>query len=456
MQRIWRDSKLGGSDVFAEEIISKFQNTALLLAVLSPRYIESEWCTRELNEFCGWLDSLDQLKIEHKSRIIKVIKIPVESDDGIPEVMKTVLGHQFYDVSEDNIPIELDPIFGAEMASKFHVKIAKLAWEIAQILKLLEPNVRSAAAAAPIVAEKPKLPTVYLAECSFDQRDLREALDAELKGHGYRVLPEQPLAREEVVYVAQVSKLLEQCQLSIHLVGSAMGAVPDGPSQKSILALQSDLALQFSRKHNLRRIICMPENLLSQQPEQSAFIERLRTNADELIGADLLITSQPETLKSAIHAALEKIEQDEKQPPVANQHNRNLIYLVCDERDLHHTMPLRKHLISRGYEVEVPLFTGEAATVRQANIDLMQAAAAILLYYGEGSEAWKRSVEAELRKLGGSGSAKMPTYTYVAEPSTDHKVELIDLGSSRVIDGLGGFSEQQCVPFLEAMERRAK
>src|SRR5579862_1446606 len=131
--RIWRDSKLGGSDVFAEEIIAKFQNTALLLAVLSPRYIESEWCTRELNEFCSWLDSLDQLKIEHKSRIIKVIKIPVESDDGIPEVMKTVLGHQFYDVSEDNIPIELDPIFGAEMASKFHVKIAKLAWEIAQI-----------------------------------------------------------------------------------------------------------------------------------------------------------------------------------------------------------------------------------------------------------------------------------------------------------------------------------
>src|ERR1700744_48293 len=49
---IWRDSKLAGNDIFGDEIISQFPKTAVLLSVLSPRYLESEWCTREIQEFC--------------------------------------------------------------------------------------------------------------------------------------------------------------------------------------------------------------------------------------------------------------------------------------------------------------------------------------------------------------------------------------------------------------------
>ena len=46
--RIWRDEKLQGNDAFAEEIVGQFPNVALLVSVLSPRYVKSEWCIREL------------------------------------------------------------------------------------------------------------------------------------------------------------------------------------------------------------------------------------------------------------------------------------------------------------------------------------------------------------------------------------------------------------------------
>ena len=46
--RIWRDDKLDGNDVFADEIVDQFAKTALLVSILSPRYVRSEWCTREL------------------------------------------------------------------------------------------------------------------------------------------------------------------------------------------------------------------------------------------------------------------------------------------------------------------------------------------------------------------------------------------------------------------------
>ena len=50
--KIWRDAKLQGNDVFAKEIIEQFPKTALLISVLTPRYVQSEWCTREVREFC--------------------------------------------------------------------------------------------------------------------------------------------------------------------------------------------------------------------------------------------------------------------------------------------------------------------------------------------------------------------------------------------------------------------
>src|ERR1700758_3723760 len=50
--RIWRDEKVCGNDIFGSEIIAQFAQTALLVSVLSPRYLKSEWCTREVQEFC--------------------------------------------------------------------------------------------------------------------------------------------------------------------------------------------------------------------------------------------------------------------------------------------------------------------------------------------------------------------------------------------------------------------
>jgi hypothetical protein len=45
---IWRDDKLRGNDVFADEIVDQFPETALLVSIVSPRYLMSEWCLREI------------------------------------------------------------------------------------------------------------------------------------------------------------------------------------------------------------------------------------------------------------------------------------------------------------------------------------------------------------------------------------------------------------------------
>jgi hypothetical protein len=42
-----------GNDYFADTILERFPRIAALVSVLSPRYVHSEWCTRELKAFCS-------------------------------------------------------------------------------------------------------------------------------------------------------------------------------------------------------------------------------------------------------------------------------------------------------------------------------------------------------------------------------------------------------------------
>ena len=446
---IWRDHKLAGNDIFSDEIISQFPKTAVLVSVVSERYLKSKWCTDEVREFCKAAEQSAGLSIENKCRIVKILKSPLESDEPLPTVMKALLGYQFYHLDEDNTPLELDPAYGAEMAQKYNVRMAKLAWEIAQILKLMA---KTGSACPPVAETQSSRPVVYLAECSYDQRDARDAIDAELKCHGYRVLPDNQLARDEATYVAQVTELLEKCSLSVHLIGNNYGAVPDGPSQKSIVVLQNELAMQLSRKRGLRRIIWLPDGTTSKHQEHSDFILQLQTNPEAQFGADLITSTQREIIKGAIHAALQKLQGT---PASAARSAQKMIYLICDERDRKSTIPLRKFLVSRGYEVELPVFEGDAATVRQANQDLVQQSAGVLVFYGEGGDAWKRSIDSELRKFSGTRDAAtpFPVFTCLAAPETNAKRDLVDMEEPDLLNCLGGFSEEAIQPFLRALER---
>src|SRR4051794_14871890 len=196
--RIWRDAKLSGNDVFAAEIVAQFPKTAALLSIVTPRYVESEWCSREAWEFCRAAEQSAGVLIENKARVFKVIKTPVDHERPLPPLMKSVRGYQFYDLQEDQAPLEFDPAYGAEMGQKYNIKVAQLAWEIAQLIAKLRASGVSDKSAAPDAKSRP---AVYLAECSYDRRDSREAMQAELRRHGYAVLPETQLPRDEGDYI---------------------------------------------------------------------------------------------------------------------------------------------------------------------------------------------------------------------------------------------------------------
>ncbi len=449
--KIWRDEKLRGNDVFAEEIVEQFPRTALLVSVLTPRYVNSAWCTREVREFCERAEQTGGVVVENKARIFKVIKTPVDTEAALPEVMKNVLGYEFF-IVEDGAPLELDSAYGEKFAQDYNRKVVKLGWDVAQLLKKLATDTRSSAP-APATPATAK-PTIYLAECSYDRREAREMLEGDLRLHGYTILPDQTLPREEAEYVAAVERLLARCALSIHLVGESYGAVPDGPSQKSLVVLQNEVAVRRSKSAALPRVIWLRDGVQSTHPQQQAFIAALHQDAEAQCGADL-ITGDLEECKAATHATLKKLEKPAPAKPAeqATVDGARLIYLLCDEKDRKATVPLRKFFRGHGFAVETPVFEGDATAVREANQKLLVTGDAILLFYGAGDEAWKHTVDNELRKMPGyrSGKPLLASYTYLADPTTSDKEDLLDMDEPHLIKGFGNFAESALAEFMHAL-----
>jgi len=456
--KIWRDDKLQGNDVFTDEIISQFTQTAVLVSILTPRYLNSDWCTREAREFCECAAQSGGVTIHNRARIFKVLKSPVDTQESLPAPLKNTLGYEFFTM-EDGTPLELDSAYGEKFAQDYNRKVGKLAWDIAQLLKQLTAinvactNGEGSCATAKAIAPKP---TVYLAECSYDQKKVREILEGDLRRHGYTVLPDQQLPRDEADYVATVEQLLARCTLAIHLVGAGYGSVPDGPSQKSVVVLQNEIATQKSKSGTLSRLIWLPEGTSSKQVPQQAFIETLHQNAEAQFGADL-ITGDLETLKTSIYSVLKKLEQPEPQPTENQsdlQDRDKLIYLICSEKDRKATLPLRKYFRERGWDVALPAFEGDATAVRNAHRQLMTTCDAVILFYGAGDEAWKRTLDNELKKLRSyrGGNPLLASVTYLATPMTSDKEDLIDMAESHLVNGIEGVPESEIDALLPVMQ----
>jgi hypothetical protein len=104
-------------------------------------------------------------------------------------------------------------------------------------------------------------------------------------------------------------------------------------------------------------------------------------------------------------------------------------------------------------ETKLPLFAGEASAVREANEQLLATCDAVLLFYGTGDEAWKYAIDSDHRKIRAYRGAR-PLWaraTYLSEPLTDHKQDMIDMEEAAVINGLAGFEEEAMGDFLQAI-----
>jgi hypothetical protein len=406
--RIWRDPKLQGNDIFADELTGRYKHAAVLVSVITPRYVSSPWCQRELTGF--WqVASSTGVPLGNKARIFKVVKTLVERE-SLPAPVQPLLGYEFYRLQTGSgRPQEFNKVYGPDAERDFWVRLNDLAYDLADLLKLLDPADTPAAAGKPVA---------YLAATTSDLQPQREALRRELLRHGYNVLPkvELPLLAAEIERCVAVD--LQQCQVAIHPVGAAHGIVPEG-GVESLPALQARLAAERARAGTLARLVWIAPGPASADARQREFVQALRNDPAPGSGSDLLETPFEE-LKSVVFARLLAAEQPKPAPPAGAAAR---IYVVCDARDLDAAGPLQEHLFGLGFEVTLPAFEGDEVQLREDHERQLRECDALLIYFGAGGELWLRQKLGELRRLSALGRTApvRSAAICIAPPSTPAK-----------------------------------
>jgi len=97
--------------------VEKRMNATAFVAVITPRYLRSAWCIKELETFKPTIS-------DGSSNLYPVYRFPIDNRDEIPAHARDMLGYVFY-IHEDGIPIELEAD-----SRRFLIVVATLASDI--------------------------------------------------------------------------------------------------------------------------------------------------------------------------------------------------------------------------------------------------------------------------------------------------------------------------------------
>jgi len=470
--RIWRDPKLQGNDVFADKLVERLPRVALLVSVISPRYVRSDWCLRELSEFVKATAATGGPRLGDKVRVFKVVKTPVPHGEH-PEQLRDILGYEFFALDPDSGRArEFSQTADTEAQKQYWAKLDDLAHDIAEFLQSMESqrapsprvdDITRAVMPTPVESGPQPEPqpqpqreqqTVYLADTSFDLRDKRDAIKRELHGRGHIVVPDRPLPLVDSECRQFVREQLAGCRLSVHLIGETYGLVPEGGTE-SLVVLQNELAIERSLADtDFIRLIWKQPELSSEDDRQQRFIEHLETDARIQVGADVLETTL-EDFKTTINNRLAQPKKSAVKEEAVGESSAELvrIYLICDQRDGAATAELEDCLFDKGYEVTLPVFEGDEAQVRRDHEENLSICDAVLLYYGAGNELWMRRKLREVQRSAAYGRAKpmVAKAIYTAPPSSPEK-EHLRTREAIVLHQEGSFSQVVLEPFLAQLK----
>jgi hypothetical protein len=441
--KIWRDRKLGGNDVFNDTLVIELSKTAILLSVVSPRYFLSPSCRRELDDFFRVAAQNGGLQINDKLRLFKVMKTYVPLDEHPPE-LKEMLGYEFYAVDQASGRFrEYDNEIGpkGEKDKRYWDRLEDLAQDICLLLKRMI-NQQST---HPIVPDEAGA-TIYLAETSSDLTDERDKVKRELQQYGHVVLPDKALPLEGPPLQEAVRDYLKRSRLSVHLIGENYGIIPEMETDRSIVRLQEELAVERGDDAQFSRLIWMPPGLQPKDARQQKFVVDLQNSFTSHNGSELLQVKL-EDLKTIIQSKL--IHKSKPAPAPTDDAGTARVYLICDQSDVEAVGPLQDYFFERGCEVTLPLAEGSEAEVFQDHKENLLLCDAVVIFQGRASEGWLRMKLRELLKLPGYGRTEplLGKAIYVGGPESPTK-ERFRTREAVVIRNYGDFTPAPVEPFI--------
>ncbi len=369
-------------------------NAAILVTVLTKEFIQSGRCLDNVETF---YKATATSKI---NRVFKVLKAPLTIQEQPPR-LRDLIGYDMYQLdTETGLEKEYVDFFSQEAEKQYWMKLVDLAYDIHEaLLQLKDGDVKSE------IKNIYKRKTIYLAETGHDLSVQRNIIKRELQRHGYIVLPKNTLPTQVTEVERAIKRDLEESSLSIHLVGSAYGEIPDG-ANLSIVDIQNKLAAETTlkkrqNKEEFSRLIWISQNLKNASDRQRAFIDTIKRDTEAQEGAEIL-QNPLEDFKNIIREEL--LESQERKH--VDETGGKLIYLVHDKIDDTEVKPFREVIEKSGFKILSPDFEGELLEVRKRHIENLRNFDGAIIFKGKVNDQWVRMKVLDLLKAPGFGRKK--------------------------------------------------
>jgi hypothetical protein len=448
--KIFRDPRLQLLGEFSEQIVQTLDRSAAFIGILSPRYVDSDWCIREIDKFC---------ELTGANRIIKIVKTaydepaPESKAREILEKVKNVLECRFYNEDEqtgrfNDLQPEIDK---ADIPTALD-KTDAIVQDLTKLLKQLRSDARpqpaitvttttTTTATTTVAAASESRVKVFLAATTRDLVKTRDEIKTELSQYQIDVLPNTPLPDDATELITEIRGDLGNAKLSIHLLGANYGSVPELET-RSVPRIQYDLANELRTAGKLTQLIWMPDGLSAADDRQRQFVEEVRNNSAEFLRAKI------EDLKSEIHKKLAPTPSN----PWADDGPDDLINLSLffhpdDEASV---SALYSYLILDEFlKVKLPLKEADSLESHRA---FLQTSDAVLLYYGSADQNWVVNMWRQIQRQV-SASRKKPLLAkaiYAGSPSTPEKdlLQSDEDDDPLIIKNYGRFTPQHLNRFI--------
>ncbi|GCC49878.1 DUF4062 domain-containing protein [Chryseotalea sanaruensis] len=371
-------------------------NVGVLATVLSKDFIQSGRCLDNVETFYKAIQNSER----KANRVFKVFKAPLSNQEQPPR-LRELIGYEMYQIdTETGDTKEYTDYFSLEAERQYWMKMVDLAYDIFDSLMQLRAMGKGTE-----IRNIYKRKNIYLAETGHDLSVQRNIIKRELIRHGYIVMPQQTLPGTLGELEKVVKKDLEECSLSIHLIGSAYGEIPEG-SERSIVDIQNRLSAERSSRAKqsdgeFSRLIWISPVIANASDRQKSFIESIKRDVEAQEGAEILQTPLEDFKNIMREELVESLERKGSGAELGKS-----VYLVHDRVDQQEVKALAEVIEKSGYKVLLPEFEGELLDLRKKHIDNLRSFDAAIIFKGKVNEQWVRMKVLDLLKAPGFGRKK--------------------------------------------------
>ncbi|MEW5804520.1 MAG: toll/interleukin-1 receptor domain-containing protein [bacterium] len=431
---LWMDYRLSLHEPITPELLSTIEHSAVLVVILSPGYLASEWCQRERNTFLQMVRD----RPRRNSRIFVVERDKIETSER-PAEFRDLLGYRFW--VEDKgcrtprILGEPRPNPSDPKSQPYYDRLNDLSHDMAEELKRIRESVESPDAERERVDTRP---AVFLAEVTDDLVIQRDEVMRYLVQAGLRVLPETQLYfSEPAAFQKAVDRDLEECKIFVQLLSGLTGRrCAHGPSH---ICLQYQLALKAGK-----------QILQWRSPSLDTATTADKDHRNLLEGETVLAVGLEEFKREVVELALAK-------PAPRVSAVCTLVFLDANREDDSLAREVVRVMEKNEIGYVLPLRSGHPADVRKDLEECLLDSDGVIVVYGTVTPVWAREQLRYCRKIMYKREEPLKAIAVYEGPPPGPKDPLnIALPGMQIIQCPICSLERALQPFFESLKREER